>query len=278
MMVSIHQGAPLAVNQEERAYRAWPILTRRANDDEPITYGELAEQLGMHHRPIRYVLDLIQRHCLDEKLPPLTIIVVNQAGVPGSGFIAWDIADFATGQRMVSHYDWDASPNPFAYAADGATVDELAERIQASPERAEEVYALVKVRGVAQIIFRQALLRVYRAQCAICGLSFEQALEGAHLIPWNDATWSQRMSPTNGVLLCSTHHRMLDGGLITITESHVVRYRDPDGKARSYSGADHAASTSLHGRKALMPASPSWQPAKEALAHHHRRLLWDPLP
>ncbi len=61
------------VNQVERASRAWPVLVAIARDEKTITYGELARALGIHHRPIRYVLGLIQDYFLAEKLPPLTI-------------------------------------------------------------------------------------------------------------------------------------------------------------------------------------------------------------
>jgi len=91
------------LNQVERAYRAWPILIARAENETPITYGELAGSFGLHHRAVRYVLGVIQDYCLNEDLPPLTILVINaQTGTPGPGFIAWDMEDLDRGCHSTS--------------------------------------------------------------------------------------------------------------------------------------------------------------------------------
>src|SRR4051794_32651460 len=66
------------VNQYQRAFLAWPVLTATASNHGTITYKEVGDRLGIHHRPVRFVLSVIQDHCLKEKLPPLTIIVVGQ--------------------------------------------------------------------------------------------------------------------------------------------------------------------------------------------------------
>jgi len=44
-------------------------------------------------------MGVIQDYCLEEKLPPLTILLVNQHGRPGEGFIAWDVDDLDEGYR-----------------------------------------------------------------------------------------------------------------------------------------------------------------------------------
>lgn len=73
------------VNQVERAARAWPVLLTVAKSRKTITYGELAEALGIHPRPIRYVLGVIQDYCMAERLPSLTVLAVNKGGQPGAG-------------------------------------------------------------------------------------------------------------------------------------------------------------------------------------------------
>lgn len=269
----------MAVNQEERACRAWTVLTATAHRHKTITYGKLAAALGIHHRAVRYVLGVVQDHCLREKLPPLTILIVNQGeGVPGAGFIAWDVDNLQAGMSSVFNYNWSQLDNPFAYAADGSTEIDLADEIVRRPSKSGDVYARVKVRGAAQSIFRKALLTIYTGQCALCGLSFEDALEAAHLIPWAEADRHQRMSPANGILLCATHHSMVDAGLLTISLSHVVTYSDPTERYGPYSPADRAMAIELHGSQARMPARKEHQPSAVALAHHHKRLGWGCLP
>lgn len=98
------------VNQYQRAAIAWPVLAETAAKRSKITYVQLAQHLGIHPRPIRYVLAVIQDHCLKEKLPPLTILVVNQRGRPGEGFIAWDVDRLDDGYPFVYAYPWHQLP------------------------------------------------------------------------------------------------------------------------------------------------------------------------
>jgi putative restriction endonuclease len=106
-------------NQAERVYRAWNILIERAKQRRSITYKQLGDELGMHHRPVRFILGPIQEYCLAEPLPVLTILVVNQRGRPGSGFIALGPDRFDEGLQEVYSYPWHTLPNPFGFASDG---------------------------------------------------------------------------------------------------------------------------------------------------------------
>ena len=58
------------VDQYERAGRAWSILTACARNRQSITYGQLAERMGIHPRVCAFFLGLIQCHCLEYSLPP----------------------------------------------------------------------------------------------------------------------------------------------------------------------------------------------------------------
>ncbi|MGC2220931.1 MAG: HNH endonuclease, partial [Methylocella sp.] len=208
------------VNHVQRAYQAWPILIGRASENAPITYGDLASKLGVHHRAIRYVLGVIQDYCLAQQLPPLTILAINgKSRMPGPGFVAWDMDDLDRGRAEVCAFPWQALDNPFAYAADGSTEADLVEMLVSDPESASDVFGRIKVRGMAQVIFRKVLLQVYEGRCAFCGLTFEDALEASHLIPWGEASAQKRLDPRNGLLLCSTHHSLLDSGLYQVSES-----------------------------------------------------------
>lgn len=268
------------VNHVERAYRAWPILVNCAqNDAAPITYGALAAQLGIHPRAIRYVLGVIQDYCMSEGLPPITILVVSAATErPSSGFIACDMDDLERGRAEVSAFKWTDLENPFVYAADGTTENDLVDQLVGSPSAAHDVYARVKVRGMVQAVFRKTLLRVYKGKCAICGLTFEDALEAAHLIPWNEASPQERLDPANGLLLCATHHKLFDTGQITVTRSGRIEYCDPDGDQGPYSASDKSISLNLHGKRAILPAASSHRPSPQSLAHNHRLHEWGDLP
>jgi len=253
-------------------------VSRAEEDSAAITYGDLAAQIGIHHRAIRYVLSVVQDYCMQEGLPPLTILAVNaETGNPGHGFIAWDMDDLERGRAEVSAFRWADFENPFVFAADGTTEGDLVGELVKRPATAKDVYARIRVRGMLQVVFRKALLRVYQGRCAICGLSFEDALEAAHLIPWNEASPQERMDPANGILLCATHHKLLDAGQITITRSGRIEYCDPDGTNGPYSASDKSISLNLHRKRAFLPAASNHRPSEEALAHHHRVHKWGDL-
>lgn len=267
----------MQINHAERAFRAWPVLAAVATSPQAkITYGDLAARIGVHHRAVRYILGLIQDYCLSEKLPPLTIVVVNgQDGLPGTGFIAWDADDLATGFKQVSGFRWDLRENPFEYAAGGETEEQLAEGLASASRASADVYALIKVRGVAQSVFRKALLLAYQRRCAFCGMSFEAALQAAHIVPWSACNPEQRMALNNGLLLCATHHRMFDAGLMTLGPDYTVQYEDPNSEERSHSVEDRVVSVDLDGRAPFMPKLRAHWPCKEALSEHYRLLSWD---
>ena len=65
------------VNQFERAFHMLNELVVLASQKNRMTYKQLAQRLGLHHRVLRYSLELIQNHCREAHLPALTILVVN---------------------------------------------------------------------------------------------------------------------------------------------------------------------------------------------------------
>jgi putative restriction endonuclease len=257
------------VNQEQRAFSAWTILINCAKKNEPITYGELARQLGIHHRAVRFILGVIQDFCMTNELPPLTILVLNKlTGLPGDGFIAYDIENAQDGIDKVCAYNWISIDNPFQYAQVGTTENQLIDKLVDSPDNSDEVFAKVKVRGISQRIFRQALLRVYECSCAICGFSFEEALEASHIIPYSQSDSKQRLDVRNGLLLCSIHHKLFDNGLITINQDYSIDYFDSNEKICTYTNYDRLMTINLHGQKLALPSDKKHYPNKLYLKQH----------
>lgn len=265
----------MAVNQVERAYRAWPILTKRARDRSTITYGELGKALGIHHRAIRYVLGVIQDYCLEEKLPPLTILIVNASGLPGTGFIAFDLDDFEEGLEKVYGFDWEGNENPFGFSEYGDSYKSIIESLTHDPICAQDVYTRVKSRGIKQIIFRDALLRAYSRCCAFTEISFPEALEACHIVPWSQTTPAGRLDVRNGLLLNSFHHKLFDCGFITLTEDHRIVYYDADEEERTYSNLDRALTSDLHGKSMHVPHRFTLRPSPEYITNHHHIAGWD---
>lgn len=157
------------------------------------------------------------RYCLAERLPALTILVTDQRGRLGSGFIALGADRFDEGLREVFSYPWHTHPNPFGFASDGTQYKALLNQLLARPQDTEEIYRRVKVRGIGQIIFRDLLLRAYGRRCCFSDLGITQGLEAVHIIPWSSCDKKDRLNVTNGLLLSSLHHRLFDAGLLTLT-------------------------------------------------------------
>src|SRR5205807_9847581 len=133
------RSAPRASsNQLENAWKTWGILTRRAKARSTITYSVLAKLLHMHPRPLRFVLAPIQDYCLTQRLPPLTILVLNQQGRPGSGFIAWDPDHFHEGLDEVFSFHWEDQPNPFGFASEIENYSEFLDNLLRKPDTAAD--------------------------------------------------------------------------------------------------------------------------------------------
>lgn len=252
----------MGVNQEARAGQAWAVLVDTAAKRETITYTALGSAIGVHHRHLNRPLGLIQDHCLEGRLPPLTILVHQKGGVHGAGFIAWDIQDLDEGFEKVFTFNWRALPNPFTYALNGGTEEDLTARLLRAPERSEEVYRQVVDRGIAQRVFRTALLQAYGECCAFCGLGFVDALEAAHIVRWRHASPAERMDVRNGLLLCATHHRLFDSGWMGVTDGYLIQHDPAD---EPYEQIEADLTRALHGKKLRMPGSHGHWPSPEML-------------
>lgn len=260
------------VNQEQRASAVWDTLADCAQSRQTITYKELGKRAGgLHQRVLRFPLGLIQDFCMIEKLAPLTSLVVHAGDArPGTGFIAWDADDLETAHQKAFGFDWSTLPNPFGYAADGTTEEELAARLVEVPSSSADVYQRVKVRGKAQAIFRAALLRAYDWACAFCGLTFSEALDAAHIVPWAQCSGDERMSVNNGILLCSNHHEMFDANWLRVGEDFKIKYSDMAREHGPYSPMDESVSVKLHGKSMTLPKNKKLWPDPTKIRERYR--------
>ena len=257
------------INQFERAYRAWPILARVAHNKERIKYGELAKELQIHHRPVKYVLEEIQNYCLYEKLPPLTILVENKKGMVGKGFIAWDIDDLDTGLQKVYALDWTEIQNPFGFAHDGASPEEIASALAKRTVSPKDIYAKVRVRGMGQIIFRETLLQTYAGCCAFSGYKGKSLLQAAHILPWSKSKPEERLDPSNGILLSILHHHLFDLDWIRIDENYHILVNQKLVEKQSLSKEELALLAGLNGKAMTLPPDSRNWPSKQLIAERN---------
>ena len=103
-----------------KAYRALPHLVAAAKAGETLTYKELGDRIGLHHRPLRFVLDYIRDEiCRRHGLPMLNAIVGNaDTGMPGESWLPAGldarIEDEQAKVRAVE--DWEAALREFGFA------------------------------------------------------------------------------------------------------------------------------------------------------------------
>lgn len=262
------------INQTERARLAWQVLIDVAKLRDTITYAKLGMMIGVHHRAIRYVLGPIQDYCIESRLPPLTILVVNGSGRPGTGFIAHDPNDLENGFEAVWGYKWAKAANPFDFAAEGLSYDALITILTKTPDESETVYRKVKSRGVQQILFRDAVRQAYSWRCAFTGLQFKDALDACHIVPWANSTPQQRMDVRNGLLLNPLHHRLFDKAYMTITEDYRILYRDPKGIDRKHSTLEAVLTLKLHSQEIHAPHFLRHRPLAENIEWHNELVDW----
>lgn len=251
------------VNQFERAFHMWDELIMLASQKNSVTYKQLAQRLGLHHRVLRYPLELIQNHCLEAHLPALTVLVVNSySGKPGAGFTAH--SDVGASTRKVLEYSWTKVGNPFMFASKGDRYEELVQKILESPTSASEVYALVKTRGTRQQIFREALLSAYGRRCAFSGSTILATLEAAHIVPWSEATDLERFDVRNGLLLNAYYHRLFDNHLLVLGVDYRIA-AGPTLALNALGDFDQQAIEPLLDQQLKRPHHKDYFPSKEYL-------------
>jgi hypothetical protein len=101
------------MTRSERASQIWAVLALAAKGRQSLTYGILSKLVGVPAAGLGKLLEPIQSYCLIEKLPPLTILVVQQeSGLPGSGFTGAKATEYAKDQMRVFTFDWIEHGNP----------------------------------------------------------------------------------------------------------------------------------------------------------------------
>jgi putative restriction endonuclease len=130
------------------------------------------------------------------------------------------------------------------------------------------VVRLVKQR-IHQAQFRGAVVPAYRERCAICSLRQIRLLDAAHIVP--DADEHGKPLISNGLSLCSIHHRAFDEDLVGISPDREVRVSprlldDEDGPMLDLLKTFDGAALNV-------PAPAAWRPDRERLALRFERFL-----
>ena len=71
---------------------------------------------------------------------------------------------------------------------------------------------------VGQGYYRQRILERFNSRCALTGCAIAEILVASHIVPWRDATDSERLDTDNGILLSPTYDALFDKHLISFTD------------------------------------------------------------
>ena len=89
----------------QRATQIWSVLVLSASHRQTLSYDGLSKLIGVPRPGLGQLLEPIQSYCILNKLPPLSSLVVSdQTGLPGEGFIA--ASDLPAAQADVYRHDW----------------------------------------------------------------------------------------------------------------------------------------------------------------------------
>lgn len=102
-------------------------------------------------------------------------------------------------------------------------LNEIISTVEANPDiKGEERECLVKQR-VNQSIFRERMLERFHKKCVLCGVSNEQLLVASHIKPWSKSKPEEKLSESNGLLLCPNHDKLFDKGYISFSDDgHIM--------------------------------------------------------
>ena len=102
------------MDNSQRSHQLWSVLAFAAYNRQTLTYAFLGRLVGLPAAAIGRSLYPIQDFCKQQKLPPLTVLVVNQAtNLPGDGL---EVDDFDKMVQEVFEFEW------ITYKAPGSEV------------------------------------------------------------------------------------------------------------------------------------------------------------
>ena len=140
-------------------------------------------------------------------------------------------------------------------------LDEREPVVLEDPIERRYVFRETRVR-VHQARFRARVVPAYGERCAVCRLKEVRLLDAAHIVGDLEDTGDAVVS--NGLSLCSIHHRAFDHELVGITPDYQVRVAkrlldDQDGPMLELL-------KEFHEKPIVVPRRAAWRPDRERLA------------
>jgi putative restriction endonuclease len=135
-------------------------------------------------------------------------------------------------------------------------------------DRLERTYVVreTKVR-LHQGRFRGAVLLAYRDRCTICRLKEVRLLDAAHITP--DPTVTGEPLVSNGLSMCTIHHRAFDQNLVAVSPDYAIRVSRT--LLESDDGPMLEVLKAFHNESIVVPSRVEHRPDPERLAERYER-------
>lgn len=120
---------------------------------------------------------------------------------------------------------------------------------------------------VNQDFFRESLLITYNGKCCVTGMSIPVLLIASHIKPWSVSDpKTERLSPSNGLLLNAFHDKAFDRGLITIDTNYSIRVSS---RVRDYEPKEVCENwlLSYEGKRIMLPEK--FLPDRSFIEYHN---------
>jgi hypothetical protein len=128
--------------------------------------------------------------------------------------------------------------------------------VSSTVDARERVLAQI-VRRRGQKEFREGLLAAYDRRCAVTSCDVVDALEAAHIVPYQGPATND---VSNGLLLRADIHTLFDLGLVGVEPEEMMAVLSPKLSGTAYG--------ELRNAKLRIPTDPSKRPSQEALRRH----------
>jgi len=185
---------------------------------DPDLWKQEGAKIEVEYRDLKPALEVPKISAqLEALLPPKYSPLTKKGAKKGTGVQGYLFSiPPAAGRLLLSLADFEQQK------VGTTTVDnEIENGIRASNLDKTTKKALVDCR-VGQGLFRENLVRYWKARCAITGLSLTALLRASHIKPWRDSNNWERLDPFNGLLLSPAYDAAFDAGLISFDDNGKI--------------------------------------------------------
>jgi putative restriction endonuclease len=221
-------------------------------------YGDAPSELGFRYAYRAGPIDQPDNRALraaHDLLTPVVYFIATRPGRYDAVYPAFIVGDDPAAREVLVSVGEMTGP-----------IDEPEPVLVVDPIGRRYKFREVRVR-VHQARFRARVIPAYRRQCAICRLKELDLLDAAHIV--GDAESEGEPSISNGLSLCSIHHRAFDRHLVGVSPDLTVNISQ-----RLLADADGPMLDVLKGfdgARIEVPRRTEWQPNREALATRFER-------